>query len=218
MRLYYYPNILADTQPDTVLEPIPPCPATVRFWPSSRTLYPLSFMNILYKRTIVSVLSLLLFCAIAVLLTGCASTPEDLQWYAGPALESNKVATLKIHQNSIYYFGFIQVIDDVPTVKGNVNSPNNIKQVELLPGPHCIQVFYMDADGRQSLTNAVLSFTCEPGHIYELYAAPKKRSFGQVLRAEVVGGPYRWTAWIVDCENKKVVVGQARDEPIHWYE
>ena len=76
----------------------------------------------------------------------------------------------------------------------------------------------MDTNGGRSVSNAVLSFTCEPHHAYELYAAPEKRAFGEVLGTMVVGGTYNWTAWVIDCGNKKVVAGQPREESLHWYE
>lgn len=157
-------------------------------------------------------------CVIALLSVGCASTPKHLRWYEGPALGTNNVGILKIHQDPVHYVAFIQAIDGASINEGKGQVFNNTEDVELLPGKHEVAVSFMDTNGGRSLSNAILSFKSEASHVYELYVAPIKRGLGEVLGTMVVGGKYNWTAWIVDCGSDKVVAGQKRDEPLHWYE
>jgi len=152
-------------------------------------------------------------CAIAVFSTGCGGTPKYLRWYDGPALESNKVSILKIHQDS-WRAAMVDVIDGAPIRKSKQPEFNNTETIELLPGEHQLTVSYIDTNGH-SLSPAILSFKAEGGHLYELYAAPEKRTSAQVLGSMFFGGKYHWTAWIIDGRSKELVAGDKWEASPH---
>lgn len=150
-------------------------------------------------------------CVVALFTAGCASTPRYFRSYDGPALESNKVAILKIHQYR-WRGAMVDVIDGVPIRKTKRPEFNNTETIELLPGRHQLEISYMDTNG-YSTSPAILSFTSERNHVYELFAAPEKRTSGQVLGAMFFGGKYHWTVWISDCGNNEVVAGEKWEDP-----
>jgi hypothetical protein len=175
-------------------------------------------VNDTQKESVRNRLIVLVAAGITLLLAGCASTPKHLRWYDGPPFETNNIALLKIYENPVHNLALVRVIDGVPIDKGKQFAINNTREIELLPGNHSLEIFYMDTNGGHSISNAVLSFTCEPGHVYELHVAPIHREFGAVMNTMLIGGRYNWTTWIVDTGSRKIVAGQDREEPLHWYE
>ena len=157
-------------------------------------------------------------CALAILSTGCASTPKYLRWYDGPPLESQKVAVVKIHQDPWHSCALVEAIDGAPIRKAKGPEFNNTETLELLPGKHQLEVSYLDSNGGHSISDATIEFTSEEGHSYELFVAPENRTSGQVLGSMFFGGKFHWTAWIIDCESKKVVAGEKWEQPARRYQ
>jgi hypothetical protein len=156
--------------------------------------------------------------AIVIISTGCGSTGKHLNWYAGPALGPDKVALLKIQRN---FWGAILTVDtiDGQPLKKKTLANNNTEEVELLPGQHELQVSYKDAGNDRSVSDAKISFLAEAGKNYDLLGAPCERSFGKEMAyALTLHTTWYWTLWIVDSQTKKVIAGEPRTTPVHWYE
>jgi hypothetical protein len=167
-------------------------------------------------RILMKVRLLWIVCAIALFSTGCAGTPKYLRWYDGPALEANKVAILKIDQDS-WHAAMVDEIDGASIRKFKGPEFNNTETIELLPGKHQLSVVYMDTHGH-SISPAILSFKAEAGHLYELYTATEKRKSAHGLGAILVGGKYYWIAWIIDSGSNQVVGGEKWEDPPHQSE
>lgn len=158
-----------------------------------------------------------LVLTIALFSTGCAGTPKYLRWYDGPPLESNKVAVVKIHQDPWHYSALVDVIDGAPIRKSKGLQFNNTETIELLPGKHQLEVAYIGTDGH-SISPAIVDFTAKAGHVYELCAAPEKRTSEQGLGAIFFGARYHWTVWIIDSGTKEIVGGEKWEEPPSHFE
>jgi hypothetical protein len=109
----------------------------------------------------------------------------------------------------------IETIDGKPVEKGRVFALN-IKEAELLPGEHTLEVSYFNG-GTESVRNTPLVFTCKAGNVYELHVAPIDEGFGGAV-ALAAGGRGHWTAWIIDANTKEVLAGQPRTTALRWYE
>jgi len=154
-----------------------------------------------------ALISLALICA------GC--TTPHMRLYDGPSQSGAETAVLKIQWKLFEPSARIQSIDGRPVEKGRAFALN-LKEVELLPGAHTLEVSYFDGNIR-STNNATLTFTCKAGGIYELHVAPVDEGFGHAL-AVGAGGQGHWTAWIIDTDTVEVLAGDSRTAPLRWYE
>jgi hypothetical protein len=163
------------------------------------------------------VIAVWIFLVLAAAVTGCSTTGRHVQWYPGQPLETNQVALLKVQRD----FGGINVpVDKIngESITKKLKCYNNTaKEIELLPGQYDLSVCYLNTDCH-STEDVQLSFTAEAGKIYKLQAASEEMSFGKLVALEAAGGQSTWTAWIVDAATGKVVAGQPREAPFHWYE
>ena len=160
---------------------------------------------------------LLLLLIIPFMLAGCSTTGKLVRAYQGAPANTNEIALLKIQRN-LSFSATVVSVDGASLNKGDKHIVNNTREIELLPGKHELEVAYADSNQGRSISNAPISFVAEAGKTYELHVAPLERSFGKGLRDELIGGSYFWTLWIFDAETKKVIAGQPRETPIHWYE
>jgi hypothetical protein len=149
--------------------------------------------------------------ALALVWSGCATT--QMRLYDGPARESAEVAVLKVQWEVFEPSARIKTVDGTPVEKGPARI---IKEAELLPGTHTLEVGYF-YQGVKSIQNATLTFTAKAGGIYELHVAPVDEGFGKMLGMEF-GARGHWTVWIVDADSKEVLAGTPRTKPLRWYE
>ena len=155
---------------------------------------------------------------LVILVSGCSSTTgRHVQWYDGAPLGANQIALLKIQRGSDGIYLTVNKIDGKPLDKGKQHVRNTTGEIELLPGQHEFSVSYRGRNGH-SVSDTPISFPAEAGKTYEMRAAPHERSFGTVLRLMTVGGAYSCYLWILDKETGKVIAGEARETPLHWYE
>lgn len=138
-----------------------------------------------------------------------------MRLYEGPPRGRAEVAVLKIQWKATGHSARIETIDGKPVEKGRAFALN-IKQAELLPGEHTLEVSYFNG-GTTSINNIPLVFTCKAGGVYELRVAPIDEGFGGAL-AVAAGGRGRWTAWIMDSDTKEVLAGRPRTTALRWYE
>jgi hypothetical protein len=164
-------------------------------------------MKIQARLAQLTLLFLVLGCA------GCA-TPH-MRLYDGPARASAETAVLKIQWNPLGPSARIESINGKSLQKGRVFAVN-LKQVELLPGTHTLEVSYFHGPA-SSINNATLTFTCKAGGLYELHAAPIDEGFGRAFSV-AVGGRGHWTAWIIDAESQEILAGEPRTTALRWYE
>jgi hypothetical protein len=147
---------------------------------------------------------------------GCAGcTTANKRLYEGPPRERAGVAVLKIQWNAMGDSARIETIDGKPVEKGRAFALN-IREAELLPGGHTLEVSYFNG-GNRSIDNLPLAFTCKAGDVYELHVAPIDEGFGSSI-AVAAGGKGHWTAWIMDSDTKKVLAGIPRTTALRWYE
>ena len=149
--------------------------------------------------------------------TGCKTTGKHIRWYDGPPADTKKVALLKVQKSVWTVVLTVDKIDGKSLTKGKSMS-NNAREIELLPGQHELWVSYRDSGDQRSTKDAQIHFTAEMGKSYELLGAPLERSFGKTLAQQLLLQHWYWTIWIVDSETKKVVAGEPRTTPLHWYE
>jgi hypothetical protein len=154
--------------------------------------------------------------ALILLALGCAGcTTANKRLYEGPPRERAGVAVLKVQWKATGHSARIETIDGKPVEKGRAFALN-IKEAELLPGEHTLEVSYFNG-GTRSINNIPLAFTCKAGGVYELRVAPIDEGFGGTL-AVAVGGRGHWTAWIIDTDTKEVLAGKPRTSALRWYE
>lgn len=153
----------------------------------------------------------------SLLLTGCRTTGRHVQWYEGTPLASTETALLKVQRGVFKESAIVEAIDGTSVRRGKKSVMNTAKEFELMPGTHSVEFSYVDTDGGHSISNAVLSFACQAGEVYELHVALVNEGFRAAL-SKAVGGNFKWTAWIVDTKTEEVMAGNRRDEPLHWYE
>jgi hypothetical protein len=147
---------------------------------------------------------------------GCAGcTTANKRLYEGPPRERAGVAVLKVQWKATGHSARIETIDEKPVEKGRAFALN-IKEAELLPGTHTLEVSYFDG-GVKSFKNIPLTFTCRAGGVYELRVAPIDEGFGNMV-AVAAGGHGHWTAWIMDAGTKEVLAGKPRTTKLRWYE
>jgi hypothetical protein len=158
-----------------------------------------------------------LLAIMSLLLVGCGTTGKYVRAYQGTPANTNEVALLKV-QKGFSFTAIVEDVDGTPLNQGKWYVSNNTQELELLPGKHDLEVAYSDSNMGRSISNAPISFDAEAGKTYELHVAPLERSFGQGLRDQFTSAQFLWTLWILDTETKKVVAGQPRETPIHWYE
>ena len=151
------------------------------------------------------------------MLAGCGTTGRHFQAYQGTPTNTNEVVLLKVQRN-ISFNAIVETIDGISLKNGKWWVDNNTREIELLPGKHDLEVAYADSNNSHSISNAPISFVAEPGRAYELHVAPLERSFTKELLTSFPGGHFWWTLWITDAETKKVIAGEPRATPIHWYE
>ena len=161
------------------------------------------------------------FCVVLMVsffVAGCGTTGRHVQWYAGAPMGTNNVARLKIQRD----FGGINLmvddIDGLPLNHGKWYVGNNTREIELLPGRHYLMVSYDDSNGGRSMGDARIGFPAEAGKTYQMRGAPEEKSYGTEMRLAFLGGQFVWTLWILDVETGKVVAGEPRLAPFHWYE
>jgi hypothetical protein len=138
-----------------------------------------------------------------------------MRLYQGSPRRSAEVAVLKVQWKLLEPSARIETIDGTPVEKGRAFA-KNIKEAELLPGTHTLEVSYFNGSIR-SINNATLTFTCKAGGIYELHVAPVDEGVGRAF-VVAAGGRGHWTAWIIDADTKEVLAGQPRPDSLHWYE
>jgi hypothetical protein len=154
--------------------------------------------------------------ALIFLALGCAacSTP-NMHLYEGPPHERAALAVLKVQWKATGPSARIETLDGKPVEKGRAFALN-IKEAELLPGEHTLEVSYFSG-GTTSLKNIPLTFTCKAGGVYELRVAPIDEGFGGAVGV-AAGGRGHWTAWIRDQDTKEVLAGKQRTTALRWYE
>jgi hypothetical protein len=160
-----------------------------------------------------------LFGVIGVLFvaTGCKTTGNYVRRYDGPPAETNKVALLKV-QRDIWTVTLTVDKIDGQFLTTNKFVANVTSKIELMPGQHDLEVSYRDANDYRSTTDRQISFFAEMGKTYELRGAPLERSFGKAFTQALFFQHWYWTLWIVDSETQKVVAGNPRETPLHWYD
>jgi len=160
--------------------------------------------------------TLLTQLALILLALGCAGcTTANKRLYEGPPRERAEVAVLKVQWKATGHSARIETIDDQPVEKGRAFALN-IKQAELLPGEHTLEVSYFNGP-TTSINTIPLTFTCKAGGLYELRVAPIDEGFGGAV-AVAAGGRGHWTAWIMDADTKEVLAGKPRTTALRWYE
>src|SRR3954468_24179973 len=136
--------------------------------------------------------------ALILLALGCAGcTTANKRLYEGPPRERAEVAVLKVQWKATGHSARIETVDGKPVEKGRAFALN-IKEAELLPGEHTLEVSYFNGATR-STHNLPLTFTCKAGGVYELRVAPIDEGFGGVVMG-AIGGRGHWTAWIIDVD------------------
>ena len=154
--------------------------------------------------------------ALILLALGCAGcTTANKRLYEGPPRERAEVAVLKVQWKAMGHSARIETIDGKPVEKGRAFALN-IKEAELLPGEHTLEVSYFNG-GTTSINNIPLTFTCKAGVVYELRVAPIDEGLSGVV-AVAAGGQGHWTAWITDVDTKEVLAGKPRTAELRWYE
>jgi hypothetical protein len=154
--------------------------------------------------------------ALMLFVFGCAGcVTADKRLYDGPPRERGGIALLKVQWSALGDSARIETIDGKPVEKGRLFALN-IKEAELLPGEHTLEVSYFDGNIR-SLSSMPLTFTCKAGALYELHVAPVDEGFKGSLYV-AAGGKGYWTAWIVDSDTHEVLAGNPRTTPLRWYE
>ena len=154
--------------------------------------------------------------ALILLALGCGGcTTANKRLYEGPPRERAGVGVLKVQWKPMGHSARIETIDGKPVEKGRALALN-IKEAELLPGEHTLEVSYFNGSTK-SINNIRLVFTCKAGSVYELRVAPIDEGFGGTL-AVAVGGAGHWTAWIVDADTKELLAGKPRPTALRWYE
>jgi hypothetical protein len=144
---------------------------------------------------------------------GC--TTPHMRLYEGPPRGRAEIAVLKVQWHLAEPSARIETIDGAPVEKGRAFA-RNIREAELLPGVHTLEVSYFDGSIK-SINNSRLCFTCKAGGVYELHVAPVDEGFGRAL-AVGAGGKGHWTSWIIDADTKEVLAGKPRSTASRWYE
>ena len=159
-----------------------------------------------------------LFAMIGVLFvaTGC-KTNSYVRWYDGPPVQTNQVALLNVQRDIWTVTLTVDKIDGQPLVT-NKFVTNVTSKIELMPGEHDLWVSYRDSGDNRSTADAQITFFAEMGKAYDLRGAPLERSFGKEFTQTLFFQHWYWTLWIVDAETKKVIAGNPRKTPLHWYE
>lgn len=154
---------------------------------------------------------------VLILLTlGCAGcTTANKRLYDGPPRDRAEVAVLKVQWNAMGHSARIETFDGQPVEKGRAFALN-IKEAELLPGEHSLEVSYFNG-GTRSINNIPLSFTGKAGSVYQLRVAPIDEGFGGAIGV-AAGGQGHWTAWITDADTEEVLAGKPRTTALRWYE
>jgi hypothetical protein len=146
---------------------------------------------------------------------GCV-TPR-FRGYEGSPRSNAEIAVVKVQFEFFKPSARIESIDGrLIQSKGHWGPAVNIKELELTPGTHTLEVSYFDGP-IISISNASLTFNCKTGGVYELHVAPVDEGFARAL-AVGAGGKGHWTAWIIDAETKEILAGKPRTEPARWYE
>ena len=161
----------------------------------------------------------LLFLLLPALLTvGCKTTGHHVQWYEGTPLSKDKIALLQIQHD----FGGVNLrvdtIDGKSVTGGKWYVLNTAEEIELLPGNYAFTVAYFDGNGGQSISDIPITFNAETNKIYQMQAARAEISFGRELSMDLAGGRFPLMLWIADKKTGKVVAGERRESPLHWYE
>jgi hypothetical protein len=86
-----------------------------------------------------------------------------------------------------------------------------VYEAEVLPGPHIVEIACVSPEG-WSISNVVLTFVAEPGHVYEIAGERVKSGFLSELKMHLGGGRGEWTAWLVDQQTGAVVAGKRPDD------
>jgi hypothetical protein len=133
-------------------------------------------------------------------------------------LSNDKIALLQIQRE----FGGtnlrVDTVDGKELNKGKWYILNNTEEIELLPGNHDFKVGYNDSNGGQSISDFPISFNAETNKVYQMQAARAEISFGRSLSLAAFGGRFEIMLWITDEATDKVVAGNPRTSPYHWYE
>ena len=103
---------------------------------------------------------------------------------------------------------FIEKVDDVPVPTRALRTQ---QEVEVLPGPHTLEVRYVEGDS-YSTANAVVSFEARAGGRYRLRAAPARKGFWTARGKGAGGGTDGWVTWLEDEETGAVVGGRKPHE------
>src|SRR5688500_5776516 len=99
--------------------------------------------------------------------TGCTTATKRL--YEGPPRDRAEVAVLKVQWKATGNSARIHTLDGKPVEKGRAFALN-IKEAELLPGEHTLEVSYFNGPAT-SVNTIPLTFTAKAGGFYELRVA-----------------------------------------------
>ena len=83
---------------------------------------------------------------------GCQNLNRHIRNYDGPPLATNQIALLKV-QYSVW-----DVMLSVDKIDQHRPKRLYAKEIELLPGPHDLEVYYRDSSGAHSITDGKISF------------------------------------------------------------
>jgi hypothetical protein len=161
--------------------------------------------------SIYRMMAALILLGISLLLTGCGTTSEHINWYQGQMRATNEIGLIKFWR-SFPYDGpnvFVFSIDGTNISKGF--TVNNTKEVELLPGMHTLGLRFIcefQDDIMSSVSNCLISFNCESGHVYDAYMSPFPTGKEFWNKIGFWGGRFYLTAWIVDEQTEEVVAGR----------
>jgi hypothetical protein len=124
-----------------------------------------------------------LLCLVAVVATGCATTPKN-QLYSGDALPLEKVAVLIAPASGL--FEPQALIREIDSREIQRSDRDGSMYAELLPGLHVISVGMVQGrflePSRFSLIDRVLRLQVEAGHTYEVKIKMSKQGIRPGIR------------------------------------
>jgi hypothetical protein len=138
------------------------------------------------------------------LLTGCGTTGDHIQSYPGPQRTASEVSLVNFQRDSINNRSV--VVSGIDGTKFSMFALNNTEQIELLPGPHVLELRTCILDSR-STKDIKMSLNCEAGHNYNFYVTPIKGEVESQRPNILLGGSFYGTIWAVDEQTEEVVAG-----------
>jgi hypothetical protein len=158
----------------------------------------------------------------ALLLTGCRTTGEHINWYQGQPRPTNEVSLVKFQRDPLTHRTvLIWKVDgtDISKRPDLVDSHetvgiNNTTQMELLPGMHTLELAYA-RDNEQSIQNIPINLNCQAGHVYDAFVTRIYNDKDHPDRFHLFSLKYGFdsetfylAAWIVDEQTDEVVAGE----------